>query len=219
MSFSPELFTFLSDLAANNDRAWFTEHKPAYEAYVKRDAFDFIQAIEPGMAAISPHIRCDDRALFRIYRDTRFAKDKTPYKTHVGLHFRHLAAGSDVHTPGFYLHLEPEGCWFGAGIWQPDPPTLARLRKRMTGDVAGWQAVADALQGFSWEAESLKRPPRGVAEDHPLVDFLKRKSLVLTAPIPRDEVLADGFVDSFVARCRAAAPLMADVCGTLELGW
>lgn len=218
MAFSPELFTFLSDLAANNDRAWFTGHKAVYESRVKQDAFDFIAAIGPGMAAISPHVRCDERALFRIYRDTRFAKDKTPYKTHVGLHFRHEGAG-DVHTPGFYLHLEPTGCWFGAGIWQPDPPTLTRLRQRMLDDVAGWQAVAGAVSGFSWETESLKRPPRGVAEDHPLVEALKRKSLVLTAPIPREEVLSDDFDAGFLERCRAAAPLMADVCHTLQLAW
>ena len=217
--FERELLRFLDELAKNNDRAWFQENKARYEALVKGASLRFIDALAPRMAAISPQIRCDDRALFRIFRDTRFSKDKSPYKTHVGLHFRHLHAG-DVHTPGFYLHIEPGASMFGCGIWQPDGPTLAKLRARIHDGIASWQAVVDRVgDRLAWDGEQLVRPPRGVAPDHPHVDFLRRKSLILLGRLSDDEVTDPGLLDAFAARCEAGAPLMADLCATLGLPW
>ena len=105
--------------------------QPGYRAEVRDPMLDFIAAFGEPLAAISPHFRADPRpnggSLFRIYRDTRFSKDKTPYKTNVGAHFRHTA-GKDAHAPGFYLHLEPGACFAGCGVWHPDGPTLAGIR-------------------------------------------------------------------------------------------
>ena len=127
----PALFDFLRELKANNERPWFEENKARYRAEVQGPMLDFIQAFAEPLAEISPHFRADPRAnggsLFRIYRDTRFSKDKTPYKTNVGAHFRH-EAGKDAHAPGFYLHLEPGMCFAGCGVWHPDSPTLGRIR-------------------------------------------------------------------------------------------
>ena len=113
---TPALFDFLRELGANNERPWFEENKARYRAEVRDPMLDFIQAFAEPLAEISPHFRADPRAnggsLFRIYRDTRFSKDKTPYKTNVGAHFRH-EAGKDAHAPGFYLHLEPGMCFAG----------------------------------------------------------------------------------------------------------
>ena len=102
-SFGPELFSFLEDLAANNDREWFAANKRRYEEHLLEPALAFIEDFAPRLEQISPHFRADPRpnggSLFRIYRDTRFSKDKTPYKTNVGIHFRHERA-KDAHAPG-----------------------------------------------------------------------------------------------------------------------
>src|SRR5919112_754543 len=109
-SFGPELFGFLAELRAHNDRDWFAANKERYEGDVLEPALAFIEDFEPHLRAISPHLRADARrvggSLFRIYRDTRFSKDKTPYKTTAGIYFRH-EQGKDVQAPGFYLHLAP----------------------------------------------------------------------------------------------------------------
>ena len=119
------LFDFLRELKANNERPWFEANKARYRAEVRDPMLDFIAAFAEPLSEISPHFRADPRpnggSLFRIYRDTRFSKDKTPYKTNVGAHFRH-EAGKDAHAPGFYLHLEPGMCFAGCGIWHPDSP-------------------------------------------------------------------------------------------------
>ena len=108
--FDPEFFEFMADLAANNDREWFAANKERYEAEVLEPALAFIEDFSYRLREISPNFVADPRrtggSLFRIYRDTRFAKDKTPFKTHTGMQFRHVA-GKDVHAPGFYLHLDP----------------------------------------------------------------------------------------------------------------
>src|SRR5262245_16529190 len=108
--FKPALFKFLKDLAKNNNRPWFEENKARFERDVRDPLLSFIGDFASPLAKISKHYLADPRpsggSMFRIYRDTRFAKDKSPYKTHVAAHFRH-SAGKDVHAPGFYVHLEP----------------------------------------------------------------------------------------------------------------
>jgi uncharacterized protein (TIGR02453 family) len=218
--FDRSLFTFLADLAEHNDRAWFTAHKADYERSLKAPALAFIEAAKPGLAAISPHIRCDARALFRIHRDTRFSTDKSPYKTHLGVHFRHEAAG-DVHAPGLYLHLANDGCFIGAGIWHPDAPTLQRLRAGIVGDPSAWNTAMATVEatGFKLEGDSLARPPRGVDPDHEAIVHLKRKDHIAVAPVPADLAMSDGLLPAFLTRCEQAAPLMGALCGALDLPW
>jgi uncharacterized protein (TIGR02453 family) len=218
--FDRRLFTFLADLAENNDRAWFAAHKPDYEALLKAPALAFIEAARPGLAAISPHLRCDARALFRIHRDTRFSTDKSPYKTHLGLHFRHEAAG-DAHAPGVYLHLANDGCFLGGGIWHPDAPTLARLRARIQADPAAWNAAMAAVEaaGLQLAGESLARPPRGVSPDHPALVHLKRKDHIATATLPAALAVSDALLPAFLDRCEDAAPLLRSLCEALDLPW
>src|ERR687898_2540430 len=148
-SFSPELFSFLSDLRANNDREWFAANKHRYEDHLLEPALDFIAAFAPRLEKISPHFRADPRpsggSLFRIYRDTRFSKDKTPYKTNVGIHFRHELA-KDARAPGFYLHLSPGEVFAGGGIWHPDGPTLTAIRQAIVDDPDRWRAATEGLE-------------------------------------------------------------------------
>lgn len=195
--FPEELFQFLRALSRNNNRDWFAENKESYRASVMHPVSDFIIAMAPRLAKLSPHFVADPRAnggsMFRIYRDTRFSKNKLPYKTHVGCQFRH-EAGKDAHAPGFYVHLEPDRIFFGAGLWNPAGDALARIRDAIVERPEAWQAIVEGtpfVQRFGGlTGDSLKRPPRGYAADHPLIDDLKRKSFVVMQY--EDESLAKG---------------------------
>ena len=105
-SFSPQLFAFLRELKQHNEREWFNANKDRYERELKEPALAFVEDLGYRLPQVAPHLTADKRSLFRIYRDTRFSKDKTPYKTHVGIYFRH-ARSRDADTAGLYLHLEP----------------------------------------------------------------------------------------------------------------
>ena len=165
--FDAKLLKFLKDLAANNNREWFQENKARYEADVLQPAQAFIRAFAPVLAKLSPLFVADDRrvggSLMRIYRDTRFSKDKTPYKTNVGIHFRH-EIGKDVHAPGFYLHLACDECFLGAGMWMPATKVLTKIRNEIVDDPAKWKRVRDGkrfCQHFELAGERLKTAPRG----------------------------------------------------------
>ncbi|MDH3422381.1 MAG: TIGR02453 family protein, partial [Gemmatimonadota bacterium] len=125
--FTEDTYRFLKDLKKNNDRDWFDANKKRYEEHLKDPALRIIAAFAPELKKISPHFMATPRSLFRIYRDVRFAKDKSPYKTHIGLHFRHDRS-KDAHAPGFYLHVEPKQAFIGVGIWHPDGPALRSIR-------------------------------------------------------------------------------------------
>jgi uncharacterized protein (TIGR02453 family) len=221
--FSNQTFAFLRDLAKNNDREWFQANKGRYEEVVKEPALRFILEFGPHLAKISPHFRADPRgsggSLFRIYRDTRFSRDKSPYKTHTGIQFRH-EAGKDAHTPGYYLHIEPGGCFFGVGIWHPDGPTLRKIRDGIVDDGKGWMRVArgkafkDRLQ---LSGDSLTRAPRGFDPEHPLVEDLKRKDFIAVAPLTQKSLTDPSFMKEFVQLCRAGTPLMSFLCKALEV--
>jgi uncharacterized protein (TIGR02453 family) len=222
-SFSPRLFAFLRELAANNDRVWFGANKARYEADVKEPALEFISAFAPRLDRISPHFVADARAsggsLYRIYRDTRFSKDKTPYKTHAGIHFRH-ALGRDAHAPGFYLHLEPGQVFAGAGIWRPDTAAARRIREAIAADPARWKRATRGKRfTATWElgGDALKRPPQGFAADHPLIDDLKRKDFIAMAKLRQSDVTAAGFVDDYAKLCAGAAPLAEFLCDALDV--
>ena len=208
------LFDFLRDLRDNNNREWFAANKGRYVADVRAPMLDFIEAFAAPLAEISPHFVADPRAnggsLFRIYRDTRFSRDKTPYKTNVGAHFRH-AAGKDAHAPGFYLHLEPDMCFAGCGIWRPDTPTVTRIRVAIDEGQGNWTRITTArrfTRTFELAGESLKRPPRGYDADHPLVEDLKRKDFIAAISFPESQVLEDDFLEWFAGIARRGAPFV-----------
>ena len=210
--FGPELFEFLLDLRANNIREWFQENKGRYERYVKEPLLRFIEDFEPYLHSISEHFVADSRAnggsMFRIYRDVRFSKDKTPYKTQAAVHFRH-EAGKSAHAPGFYLHLAPDEVFAGVGLWRPDSAALGRIRDRIVAVPAGWENAVGAyafLDEFHLAGDSLKRPPKGFDPEHPLIEDLKRKDHVATCMFDEDEATAAGFIDSFADACRRASP-------------
>jgi uncharacterized protein (TIGR02453 family) len=222
-SFSPELFSFLADLRANNDREWFAANKHRYEEQVLEPALAFIDAFAPRLEKISPHFRADARpsggSLFRIYRDTRFSKDKTPYKTNLGIHFRHERA-RDAHAPGYYLHIGPDEVFAGGGIWHPPTEAATRIREAIVGDPERWRR---AIRTGAFEerlelgGDTLKRVPSWADVEHPFADDLKRKDFFGSARLRESDVVAPGFVDEYARICRAAAPLMRFLCQALEV--
>ena len=222
-SFGPELFAFLTDLRANNDREWFAANKRRYEEDLLEPALAFIEDFAPRLETISPHFRADARrsggSLFRIYRDTRFSKDKTPYKTNLGIHFRHERAG-DAHAPGFYLHIGPGEVFAGGGIWHPDTQSATRIREAIAADPGRWRKATRTGQfakSFELGGEALKRPPTGFDADHPLIDDIKRKSFYGWTRLRERDVTAPRFLDAYERICRSAAPLQRFLCEALEL--
>lgn len=215
--FKPELFSFLEDLAAHNDREWFQANKHRYEEHVKDPALRFIVDFGSRLQKISPHFRADPRgnggSLFRIHRDTRFSKDKSPYKTHTGIQFRH-ALGKDAHAPGFYLHLQPGHVFAGVGSWRPESSVVRAVREAIVESPAAWRRATGGAfrKRFDLEGDSLKRPPRGVDPQHPLIDDLKRKDFIGVVRWADEAVTGAGFIDDLAETFEVGGSLVEFLC-------
>ena len=155
----------------------------------------------------------------RVYRDTRFSKDETPYKTNVGIHFRHQL-GKDVHAPGFYFHIEPESVFVGAGIWHPDGQTLGCIRDRIVEEPAKWKRARDAKafrELYRLTGDSLKRPPRGYDVDHKYIDDLKRKDFIGIRELDVDDLLDENITRQVADTFKVAKPLMRFLCEAIDV--
>ncbi len=220
--FTPATFRFLNDLKKNNNRDWFHANKQRYEDELREPALEFIRDFAPRLAAISPFFRADDRksggSLFRIHRDVRFSKDKSPYKTYTGIQFRH-ERGKDVHCPGFYLHLQPKEVFVGAGIWHPDSETLSMIRDAIDFDAEGWKKAIGGSFGKSFElsGDSLKRAPKGFDPDHPMIEDLRRKDFIGSQQLKQTDVTSSGFDEHFAKLCNNAASLVEYLCDAVEV--
>jgi uncharacterized protein (TIGR02453 family) len=221
--FSPASFDFLTKLNANNNRDWFDRHKQEYEDAVRSPALDFIDAMAGDIEALSPHFLAVPRkvggSLMRVYRDVRFGKDKRPFKTNIGIQFRHFQ-GKDVHAPGFYVHLEPKECFLGVGIWHPDAPALGRIRTAIAENGAAWiKASRDKnfAKTFELAGDSLVNAPRGYAKDHPLLEDLKRKDFIAIMEFNGKLATSARFQPEVVESFRSAVPYMKFLCKALEL--
>ena len=221
--FTPSTFRFLTDLAANNNRAWFQANKSRYEAEVRDPALRFIGDFAPRLRKLSFHFRADPRptggSLFRIYRDTRFSRDKSPYKTYTGIQFRH-AQGKDAHCPGFYLHLQPGEIFLGVGIWHPDGETLKRIRDAVVADPAAWKRAsrgATFTRAFTLAGDALKRPPRGYDAEHPLIEDLKRKDFIGVRKLTQKTVTGKTFPGDLAKMLREGSPLVKFLCRAVDV--
>lgn len=215
------IFDFLFDLERNNTREWFQANKDRYEAEYRGPALEFVAAMQPLLDRVSPRFRAEARkvggSLFRIHRDTRFSHDKTPYKTHCGIQFRH-ERGQDAHCPGFYLHLAAEGCFLAAGIWHPEKDTLADIRNALDRDPAGWrQAVGGRAFTARWRlaGDSLKRAPKGWPVDHPLIEDLRRKDFIAVTDLEAERIVAPDFHRELDKRMAESGPLLRWLCGAV----
>jgi uncharacterized protein (TIGR02453 family) len=219
--FTPRLFQFLADLKANNTRPWFEANRERYEQDVREPMLRFIADLGPRLKAVSPHFSADARpvggSMFRIYRDTRFARDKSPYKTNVGAHFSHLKSGKDAHAPGFYLHLAPGQSFGGGGLWHPDVAALKKVRDRIVSRSGGWASVR--RRGTTIQGDTLKRVPPAYDQNHPFAEDLKRKDFYVMRGFSDGDVCSSDFMDRFLESCRTAAPLMQFLTKALDLAW
>ncbi|MDR2853322.1 MAG: DUF2461 domain-containing protein [Burkholderiaceae bacterium] len=217
--FTSETFSFLRELQAHNRRDWFEANKPRYESLVREPALRFIEAMAPALTKFAPQFRADARkmggSLIRVYRDTRFARDKTPYKTNIGIQFRH-ALGKDIHAPGFYVHIaDSEDCFLGAGCWHPQADTLLKIRQTIAEKPEKWFAVRDGqpfTRHWTLDGDRLKGAPRGFAADHAAIDDLRRKDFIALALLSKTEVTSPEFVKHTGRLFAETGPFMGFLC-------
>lgn len=155
----------------------------------------------------------------RIYKDVRFSKDKTPYKTNLGIQFRH-ELGKDVHAPGFYFHVDLNEVFLGAGSWHPCSEELSAYREMIDTEQARWKRVRNNKRfRESWDlvGDSLKRPPRGYEADHPLIEDLKRKDHIAVMKLDHDVLFQEGIVELVADAMKRSKPYVAFLCDALDI--
>lgn len=219
-----DYFKFFKELSANNNREWFEDNKQRFRQNVQEPLVAFVEAMAPRLEKISKHFTADPRlnggSIFRIYKDVRFSKDKTPYKTNGGVQFRH-ALGKDAHAPGFYVHIAPGEVFFGGGVWMPPPPALRTIREAIHDDTAGWRkAVGEPSfkkRFGNVRGDALTRPPRGFDVSNPDIDDIKRKSFFAMEQGTDKQTHAAGFADDVAGAMTEASPLMRFLCKALDV--
>ena len=218
--FRPAAITFLRGLKKNNRKEWFEEHRDDYEREIKSPLLTLIEEVDVLLAGFAPEIiGSPKRSMFRIYRDVRFSKDKSPYKTHAASWFYHRDGGSSVGSEaahggaGFYFHLAPEGSFMGGGIWMPPRPVLNRIRQNIADDHEGFEDIIlskDFKRRFGeLERENmLTRPPRGFAPDHPAGDWLRYQSFTAGRAVTPEEYLSPKLPQILAKHYQAMTPLI-----------
>lgn len=208
--FGPDAIGFLADLAANNDRAWFTPRKGDYERLLKRPMEDLCTALDQGFRARGLPLTADPaRSPFRIHRDTRFSKDKSPYKTSIAAQFP-VAGGSG--RPGAYLHIEPGDVMAGGGVYRPEQPVVLAWRELVATDpdavhAAGSDPGFRAAYPGGITGERLARVPAPFAKDHPDGDLLRLKDMIFSQPLSDAEIASPDLPDTLVDLYAAAMPV------------
>ena len=221
--FTPKTIRFLTALTLNNNREWFEAHRDDYEGFVREPALRLIRDFAPVLKQFSSHLLAVDKkvggSLMRGQRDTRFSRDKSPYKTNIGIQFRHKV-GRDVHAPGLYLHVAPDACFLGSGVWHPDPEALGRIRTRIVEKPKAWFKVStdsNFRKLFDLTGESLLRPPRGTDPDHPAISDLKRKDHIAIAPLTERDITSPRLLETVSARFSLTKSYFRFLCEALEL--
>jgi len=222
-TFDPSLFRFLKQLAKNNNRTWFQENKTRYEQDVREPSLAFIRAFRPRLKKISEYFTAIDRrsggSLMRVYRDTRFHGAGEPYKTNVGIQFRH-ELGRDIHAPGFYVHLEPGACFLATGLWRPESPILRQVREAIVENPTRWRRVRGDKKfqaSFLLDGDSLKKCPVGFPADHPCIEDLQRTDFIAVASLDDSAILHKAFIDHVAQAFTTAKPFMRFLCDAMNI--
>jgi uncharacterized protein (TIGR02453 family) len=186
--FSDKTITFLRALKRNNRREWFNAHKDQYEQHVRQPMAAMVERLAEDFRGFAPELVASPRlSMYRIYRDTRFSENKTPYKTHVAAVFP--TRGLLKHEgAGLYFHISPEEVWIGGGMYAPQPAQLYAVREHIAANVGELRAIVESA-GFrrhvgALEGEKLTRVPRGFAKDHPAAEYLKHRHFIAGAEFP-----------------------------------
>jgi uncharacterized protein (TIGR02453 family) len=223
--FTPALFSFLRQLESHNNREWFQARRARFEADVETPMLRFIADLGPHLAGISRAVVADPRrtggSLYRIYRDTRFSADKSPYKINVAASFSHESKRDKkkelASVPGFYLHLEPGDSFGGGGIYHPDMPSLTRIRTAIVQNGKSWAAVKRT--GIEIEGDRLVRAPAGFDPAHRFVEDLRCKDLYTLTSFSEEDACEPDFLDRYLESCRKSAPLVGFIAKAMGLRW
>lgn len=219
-SFSPDLFAFLRELKQHNDREWFGANKARYEREVKEPALAFIEDFGYRLPAVAPQLVADKRSMFRIYRDTRFAKDKSPYKTNVYARFPWVGRGSDHdssddggHGASGYFNVMPGESYVGGGMWAPEKPRLDAFRAAVLDEPERVRAALEdpvfiAEFGPVHSHDSLKRVPPGFPPDHPMAELFRYKSVTFGHQLSDDDIRSPELPDILADSYAAAVPVL-----------
>ncbi|WP_432712075.1 DUF2461 domain-containing protein [Pedobacter sp.] len=209
----PSTLTFLKDVAQNNNREWFAEHKGEYEA-ARENVLELIQTLIPELAKIDPMLAADTdpkKSLMRIYRDVRFSNNKDPYKTNFGIWFS--AYGKGGNEPGYYLHLQPGECFLAGGYWMPDAAHLKLIRQEIDYNSHDFfQIIEDKAFAANFKlstTNTLKKAPKGYEPDDPNIAYLKLKSFEVVKKIPDEDLYQPTIVKKVVSNFKTIYPLVA----------
>jgi uncharacterized protein (TIGR02453 family) len=210
--FSPEAIQFLADLAVNNDRAWFQPRKAEYERLLKEPFEAMIAALADRLEARGVPLLADPkRSPFRIYRDTRFSKDKTPYKDHIAASFHHRALTGQG-AAGFYFHVSHKDVGIGGGVYMTMPGTLLAIRNHLAAEPAAFRKIlkAPAVKKLFGEmqGEQLTRVPKGFTPGHPAADLVRYKQFLLWTELPPDVATSKELYPEIIKRFRAMTPFL-----------
>lgn len=222
--FSDASFKFLRGLARHNEREWFQAHKADYDENVRGPFQRLLTDLQPVLAGVSEHYRSEPKtvggSLFRIQRDTRFANDKTPYKSWQGARLFH-ERGRQVEAPSFYLHLQPGNCFVAAGLWHPESDTLRRIRHFILDNPGSWKAAAHEpkfRRRFDLdEDEMLTRMPRGFPDDFEFAHDLRRKNFVALRAIDDEVMTGPRLLKTLETDLNGLAPFTDYLCAALDL--
>jgi uncharacterized protein (TIGR02453 family) len=218
--FHPAAFQFLRDLARNNEKAWFEANRDVYEREVRQPMRTLVETVDARLSSIAPEIVGDPkRSMFRIHRDVRFSRNKSPYKTNAGAWFFHRDAGRKVGTvgegggAGFYFHIDHTTCFMAGGMWMPARPALVRIREAIAAQPTALARLTSAPRfrrrfgGLSEEVK-LRRVPRGFPPDHPAAEWLKLESFTARASIERSVATGARLVDRLCRDFELLVPLV-----------
>ncbi|SFU66449.1 TIGR02453 family protein [Pustulibacterium marinum] len=208
------LFEFLEGLKKNNNRDWFEDHKKEFKS-LQQEMKQFNEAV---FEDLKTHDDVDSYKMFRIYRDVRFSKNKTPYKTNFGCSFHRVKPAL---RGGYYLHLEPDASFLAIGFWAPEKDDLFRIRKEFEMDAEEFREIVDEKQfKITWgtlEGEELKTAPKGFDKEDPNIDLIRKKQYVFTKKFTNNEVLSEDFQQKIGESFTTARPfldLMSDILTT-----
>ena len=208
--FPPEALQFLRNLARNNRREWFQPRKEIFETKIKAPMMDLVEAINAELLRFAPaHINDPKKAIYRIYRDTRFSPDKTPYKTHIAAIFP--LRGTERHsTAGYYFHIAPKSIAIAMGAYMPGPDELYAIRSWLAEHHQEFRGAAKALRKLMGElqGDSLARSPKGFDPEHPASDLVRRKAWYFATELEPELVGSPKLAPEIVKRFRAGAPMI-----------
>jgi uncharacterized protein (TIGR02453 family) len=211
MNFPAETLRFLRALKRNNRREWFNAHRDDYESYVRQPMTAIVERLAVDLRAFAPELVASPKvSIYRIYRDTRFSENKTPYKTHVAASFptRGLAKHEGA---GVYFHVSPDEVWIGGGMYSPQPPQLFAVRQHIAGHLKQLRAIVES-PGFrkqfgALEGEPLSRVPRGFAKDDPAAEYLKFRRFIAGTELPPAMATSSAFYKTLLTVFRQVVPL------------